>query len=334
MTRALNTLLVTGCAASILVTVFVVFPRRPRGAAAPAPPDEQPDPIALLAPITGSPAHLQEAGIARRAQLETRIPQRPEHTVTEYVVQPGDSPWSISQKFNLQPETILWGNEDLNASAGSLMPGDSLKILPVDGVLHTVKEGDALESIANLYGVPVEEVFEYIGNGFDLTRPPQLEAGQQIIVPGGTNAILWAEAQVPVEAGSSLRYSGSVPNLGTGYFSWPVNGYTLTQEYWSGHPALDLATSFRQPVFASDNGTVVFSGWSSSGYGNLVIIDHGNGFQTYYSHNEANLAAAGQTVMKGQQIAESGSTGNSTGDHLDFRIRLNSTFVNPLDYLP
>lgn len=66
----------------------------------------------------------------------------------------------------------------------------------------------------------------------------------------------------------------------------------------------------------------------------MVIIDHGNGYQTYYSHNEANLVSAGQTVAKGQQIAESGNTGNSTGNHVDFRILLNGTFLNPLGYLP
>ena len=80
---------------------------------------------------------------------------------------------------------------------------------------------------------------------------------------------------------------------------------------------------------------MIFSGWSETGYGNLVIVDHGNGYWTYYAHNEANLVSVGQGVLQGQQIAESGSTGNSTADHLDFRIRAESgSFVNPLDYLP
>ncbi|HEY5574452.1 MAG TPA: M23 family metallopeptidase, partial [Anaerolineales bacterium] len=90
-----------------------------------------------------------------------------------------------------------------------------------------------------------------------------------------------------------------------------------------------------QPVFASDAGTVIFSGWSEWGYGNLVIIDHGNGFWTYYAHNAFNLVEAGQGVLQGQQIAESGSTGNSTGEHVDFRIRVDGgSFLNPLDFLP
>ena len=133
---------------------------------------------------------------------------------------------------------------------------------------------------------------------------------------------------------SGGKYSGNLPNLGTGTFIWPLAPpYTLTQEYWGGHPAIDIDTYFRQPIFASDSGMVVFSGWDDTGYGSMVIIDHGNGYQTYYSHNEANLVSAGQTVAKGQQIAESGSTGNSTGEHLDFRLLLNGVFLNPLGYL-
>jgi len=227
----------------------------------------------------------------------------------------------------------LWGNEWLS-KAGILQIGDTLSILPVDGVLHTVREGDTLEALQRLHGTSAQEIFEYIGNNFDLTQPAQLTDGQQIIIPGGTSPILWSEAQPP-SAQTESSYSGDYPNLGTGYFVWPLAPpYQLTQEYWGGHPAIDIDTYYRQPIFASDSGTVAFSGWDDTGYGNLVIIDDGNGYRTYYAHNEANLVSAGQTVYQGQQVAESGSTGNSTGEHLDFRILYSGTFVNPLDYLP
>jgi murein DD-endopeptidase MepM/ murein hydrolase activator NlpD len=230
----------------------------------------------------------------------------------------------------LEPETILWGNEWLS-SVGVLQIGDTLKIMPTDGVLHTVKEGDTLETLERLHGTPAQEILEYFGNGFDLTQHPQLSEGQEIIVPHGTSPIVWFEAQAPAAA----NYSDKYPNLGTGYYVWPLAPpYQLTQEYWGGHPAIDIDTYFRQPIFAADTGTVAFSGWDDTGYGNLVIIDHGNGYQTYYGHNEANLVGPGQTVMKGQQIAESGSTGNSTGEHLDFRILYGGSFLNPLEYLP
>jgi murein DD-endopeptidase MepM/ murein hydrolase activator NlpD len=273
-------------------------------------------------------------GITRRLQLKTVIPKRASNKVTEYVVRRGDSAWSIAEEFGLKPETILWGNDQLNAAAGSLKAGDTLNILPVDGVLHTVQDGDTLETLQTLHGILAQEIFEYFGNNFDLTQPAQLTKGQQLIIPNGIAPISWSEAQVPGAAsGPNERYSGEVSNLGTGYFIWPVNGYDFTQEYWGGHPGIDLATAFRQPIFASDSGTVVFSGWDDTGYGNMVIIDHGNGFKTTYGHNEANLVGVGQIVVKGQQIAESGNTGNSTGNHIDFRILLNNTFLNPLDYL-
>lgn len=79
---------------------------------------------------------------------------------------------------------------------------------------------------------------------------------------------------------------------------------------------------------------MAFSGWDDTGYGNSVIIDHGNGYRTYYAHNEANLVSPGQVVMQGQQVAESGSTGNPTGNHLDFRILYGGSFFSPLEYLP
>ncbi len=179
------------------------------------------------------------------------------------------------------------------SSAGILQIGDTLDILPTDGVLHTVREGDTLETLQTLHGTPVQDIFEYFGNNFDLTQPPQLSEGQEIIIPHGTSPIFWSEAQAP-GAATNTSYSGKYPNLGTGYFIWPLAPpYMLTQEYWGGHPAIDIDTYFRQPIFASDSGTVAFSGWDDTGYGSMVIIDHGNGYQTYYAHNEANLVSTG-----------------------------------------
>lgn len=335
MKRTFNILLLVGSLVSVAIAFFVVSVRPAETIAAPTLPAEPIVPPSLPPLNTNPPASVQESGIPRFIQLKTNLTEGPGYEVTEYVVNRGDSPWSIAQKFNLKPETILWGNSQLNAAAGSLKAGDTLNILPVDGVLHIAEEGDTLEKLASLHGTPVQEIFEYLGNDFDLTLPPQLTPGQQIIIPNGTSPIVWSEVQIPSVAQSgSSGYSGSVPNLGTGYFSWPVNGYVLSQQYWSGHPGIDLTTDYRQPVFASDSGTVVVSGWDDTGYGYFVIIDHGNGYQTTYGHNEANLVSVGQTVVQGQQIAESGNTGNSTGNHLDFRILYNGVFLNPLDYLP
>jgi murein DD-endopeptidase MepM/ murein hydrolase activator NlpD len=335
MTRIWNILLVVGCVVSIAVTTFVVSVK-PAGTSVQT---DQIEPTVLpsLPPLsTISSPQPEGSGIARRLQLKTNIPDRPSNKIVQYRVQGGDSPSSIARQFNLQPESILWANENLNANAGSLKPGMVLNILPVNGVLHTVNEGDTLEAIGAMHKAQVQEIFEFPGNDFDLTQSPRLERGQGVIVPNGISPILWSEAQMPGagQGGAGEPYSSNVPALGTGSFIWPINSRNLTQEFWSGHPGIDVSTNFRQPVFAADSGTVISSGWDNTGYGYFVVIDHGNGFKTTYGHNEANLVSAGQTVVMGQQIAESGNSGNSTGNHLDFRILYNGAFVNPLGYLP
>lgn len=208
------------------------------------------------------------------------------------------------------------------------------------GVLHTAQEGDTLERLETLHGTPVQEILEFPGNKFDLTQAPELKVGQQIIVPNGRNPVVWESPGPVVIAGMGRKspglYSGALVNIGTGYFVWPVAPpIILTTEFWSAHPGIDIDTYYRQPIFAADSGTVIFSGWDNTGFGYLVIIDHGNGYWTYYGHNEANLVSVGQGVVIGQQIAESGNTGISTGDHLDFRIRVEGgAYLNPLDFLP
>jgi len=277
--------------------------------------------------------------VRRTSRLHTDRPERGRLTVLQYSVQRGDTAWSIAQKFGLQPETILWGNEDLSAEAGSLQEGQTLDILPVDGVLHTVQEGDTLDRLAALYGASVEGIVEFPGNGFTPHVLAELVPGQQVVVPGGRKSISWVEPGPRVVAGLGRRspgfYAGPLVYVGMGYFGWPVSPIRITQYFWSGHPAVDLDTYLGQPVFASDSGTVIYSNWDTTGYGNLVIIDHGNGYWTYYAHNDANLVRPGDGVLQGQQIAESGRTGNSTGEHLDFRVRLaEGGFVDPLGYLP
>lgn len=277
-------------------------------------------------------------GLIRLAQLHTDIPDRGRLGMLQYTVQKGDTPWSIAEKFDLEPESILWANEGLSAEAGNLAVGVTLDIPPVDGVVHVVREGDTFGRLELLHGKPVETILDFPGNGLDPSEP-ELELGMKVIIPGGRSQVLWQEPGPRVVAGLGRRspglYSGPLVYIGTGMFTWPVSPVRITQSYWSGHPAIDIDTYNRQPVFAADSGTVIFSGWDTTGYGNLLIVDHGNGYWTYYAHNEANLVGVGDGVLQGQQIAESGSTGNSTGDHLDFRIRLQDAgFLNPLNFLP
>ena len=123
---------------------------------------------------------------------------------------------------------------------------------------------------------------------------------------------------------------------GTGAFIRPISGGYTSCAYggYRGHVGVDLTMSgaYGKPVYASAGGTVIFSGWSG-GYGKCVKIRHSNGYTTYYAHMSANLVSVGETVTQGQQIGRIGSTGNSTGPHLHFELRINGSPVNPMRYI-
>ena len=121
----------------------------------------------------------------------------------------------------------------------------------------------------------------------------------------------------------------------TGSYSWPCSG-TITSRYGyrsrGFHTGLDIAVPYGTAIKAADGGTVTFAG-RQGGYGNLVIITHDNGSQTYYAHNSSLVVSVGDKVYKGQTVAKAGSTGNSTGNHCHFEIRIGGKTVNPLNYL-
>ncbi|MCS6911386.1 MAG: M23 family metallopeptidase, partial [Anaerolineales bacterium] len=103
---------------------------------------------------------------------------------------------------------------------------------------------------------------------------------------------------------------------------------------WRWHPGLDLGGEYDEPIYAADSGVVVYSGWNTYGYGNTVILDHGNGWHTLYAHFNSVLVTCGEAVTQGQIIGLAGSTGRSTGPHLHFEMRLGGGYVNPWNYLP
>lgn len=252
--------------------------------------------------------------------------ERPREEISVYSVKSGDTVLGIAAKFGLQPETIQWANPSIEMNPDLLQIGDKLKILPVNGVLHTVMAGDTLASLAAKYKVDVKDIVGYAGNGLADENAP-LAAGSEIVVPGGSK---------PYVARRVVAYNGPIPTgaaKGTGAFVWPTSG-TITQQYWSGHRAIDIGSWIGSPIKASDSGFVIAAGggWSS-GYGNHVIIDHGNGFVTLYAHLNSIYVRTGESVSRGQQIGTVGSTGNSTGPHLHFEIRWHNVQRNPFGFL-
>ena len=288
--------------------------------------------------------------VKRLAEIHTIIPDRPRYQVITYTVAKNDTLFGIAAKFNLKPETILWGNPTLAEDPNSLRVGQTLNILPIDGALRVVMAGDNLEKIARAFHGTVEDIINYPGNGLD-PADPQIREGQYIIIPGGwRDSITWQLPVPPSRRVAGRSWASDEPGACAGPFSgptgtytfvWPTNNHYLSNngvgtDYMPrGHPAIDLAAGLGAPIYAADTGVVVFSGWSNRGYGNLVIIDHGNGWQTAYAHFSQINVSCGAAVYQGQLIGLAGSTGNSTGAHLHFEMRhVEYGRVNPWLYLP
>ncbi len=226
-----------------------------------------------------------------------------------YVVREGDTLSGIAKMFGVSTNTILWAN-DLKRS-NALKVGQTLTILPVSGVRHTVKTGDTLASIAKKYKGDMEEILEFN----ELSSNAKLATGMIIVVPHG----VIEAAPTPTTTKKPVLAGG--PNLG-GYFARPISGGLRTQAI-HGYNAVDLAAPQGTSIFASAAGTVIIAkeyGWNG-GYGNYVVIKHDNGTQTLYAHMRNVQTSVGASVAQGDVIGTVGNTGRSTGPHLHFEVR-------------
>ena len=303
-----------------------------------------PEPLAL--PTAADNQANGASGLTRLADVHTIIPSRPRYEISKYTVQLHDTLFIIASKYNLKPDTVLWGNPVLAGNPNTLSVGQELNILPVDGALRIVQSGDTLAKIAKVFHSKVEDIINFPGNDIDPTDP-QVKNGQTVIIPGGWRDVtIW---QLPVVSrttvGRSSGSGGGEPGACAGPFSgptgtftfvWPANNHYLSGNDYSPtiHPGIDIAAGYGAPIYASDTGVVVFAGLSLYGYGNLVIIDHGNGWQTAYGHLSRINVNCGGAIYQGQELGLAGSTGNSTGPHLHFEMR-SDTYgrVNPWLYL-
>ncbi len=282
--------------------------------------------------------------VRRSFVLHTIIPSRSRVDVIEYTVQVGDSLFSIARRFDITPETLLWANYAvLHDNPDLLAPGQKLKVPPVNGVLYKWKNGDTFESVAREFKADPKAIVDFEGNHIDPLNP-KVEPGQWVMVPGGERAFQqWVVPTIPRgKSGVSLGYlgPGACPGgytgaVGTGAFVWPTSIHRLVgNNYGPSHLAVDLGTWIGGPIYAADSGVVVFAGWSTVGYGYMIMIDHGNGYQTLYAHLSQVNVHCGQSVYQGQLIGLGGSTGNSTGPHLHFEVRYHGGFINPWTVLP
>jgi murein DD-endopeptidase MepM/ murein hydrolase activator NlpD len=296
-------------------------------------------------PITGAGGY---TGISRLVEPETIIPSRPRVDVITYVVKQGDNLFSIAEQFGLKPETILWGNYDtLKDNFRIIYPDQELNILPIDGVYYRYNVGESLSMVASQFEITTDAILEYPGNRLDPydtnAENPGIADGTWLIIPGGKRELQdWGPPPISRDNPASAQYYGPghcgeiyQGEVGTGTFIWPTPAtYLSGYDYTPGiHEAIDIGGQEGNAIFATDSGVVVYAGWSNYGYGNLIVLDHGNGWQSAYAHLSGIAVYCGQSVYQGTVIGYLGNTGNSTGAHLHFELRYGNYRVNPLDWI-
>ena len=227
-----------------------------------------------------------------------------------------------------------------------LKPDQVLSILPVNGTYYKWTEGDNLGAVAGFFQVEPQAILEFPGNRADLTLAEEggagWKTGQWLIVPNGQRALKdWGPPAITRKNAAAARYYGEGAcgavyegAIGSGTFVWPTTDRNISGYTYSGvHPAVDIGGAEGNAIYATDSGVVVYAGWSSYGYGYLIVIDHGNGWQSAYAHLSAVAVGCGQSVYQGGYIGALGSTGNSSGPHLHFELVINGLKVNPIGYI-
>lgn len=309
--------------------------------------------LAAPAPASSLPQDVSSFGILRQTNIHTSVPTRARQGITKYTVVAGDTIIGIADKFGLQPKTVFAANYYvLLDDPDNLKPGQELNIMPEDGVYREWQAGEGLNGVASYYEVKPEDIVNYPLNQLDPNTIgdyalPNIKPGTWIFVPGGKYQY-HTPGQVPLgitrsnPASAQVGGPGACPAVnggavGYGTFVYPTAKHVLSGYDYSiktNHLGLDLMGNQGDNVAATDGGVVVYAGWNNYGYGNMIMIDHGNGFQSLYAHLSEIFVGCGDNVTQGQTIGAIGSTGNSSGPHLHFEIRTASTVVNPWDLLP
>lgn len=257
--------------------------------------------------------------------------QQQKSTVMMYAVQSGDTLSSIAGTYGMTLSELMAQNKIDNPNLVSI--GMRLTIRK-DGIVHMVSQGETLERIAQRYGISAEEII--VRNPLVKILDNQLYVGQKIYIPTpeapSVQAGSFEARREMAEAANRLAMRGL-------RMKWPVAEPTITSGFgarWGKmHKGVDLWNEKEEntPITAARAGIVVEAGVHSD-YGDLVVIDHGNGLQSYYAHMGKIDVSAGQAVLAGDVLGYMGRTGDATGYHLHFEIRQDNIPVNPLPFLP
>ncbi|MCC7164501.1 MAG: M23 family metallopeptidase [Anaerolineae bacterium] len=289
---------------------------------------DEPTKVTDNVPVIDLDRVTQPSDIILSAVPLTAPSKKERREVTRYAVKPGDNVSVIAARFGVTPDSVIWANSTLENNPDALTVGQELFVPPVSGVLHQVAKGETITSVAARFKADPAAIFN---DPFNQTihdfksSPPILIPGQFIMVPGGSKPIVVRQ----------VTYNKTTPGnaiKGTSNFQWPTAA-CVSQFYWGRHPGVDLANSQGTAVVAADGGFVEYVGWDGSGYGNMILINHGNGAITRYAHLSAFAVSSGTSVSKGQLIGRIGSTGRSTGPHLHFELIVNGVHRNPVQIL-
>jgi LysM repeat protein len=296
----------------------------------------RPDPFAFaVQPFTelyGEDGETVAAATGEEAESAVDKPEA-RHEIETYIVESGDSVGLIARKFGLTTSTILYAN-DLTARS-VIQPGQKMTIPPVDGVVYQVRSGDTIGKIASRYSSDVDGIIK--ANG--LSDSGFISIGLDLMIPGGKPPAA-APVRPPARIAASsiskvVSPAANASSSGTRLL-WPTAARRITQYYkGSAHFGLDIAGPTGTHIYAAEDGVVLTSGWNSSGYGYMIVVDHGGGLYTRYGHFSRLLVSQGDTVQRGDVIGLMGSTGRSTGPHLHFEVLVGGLLNrrNPLDYI-
>jgi murein DD-endopeptidase MepM/ murein hydrolase activator NlpD len=236
--------------------------------------------------------------------------------LSTYTARPGDSLASIAKRFGLYMDTIISANGI--SSSRAIKPGMALRIPNINGLIHKTRPGDSLSSIAKRYKTDTTRIVDANDLGSS-----QLLSGQSLFIPGARLP--------PSEVSQALGQRVAWPLRGplSSFFGYRADPFTGVRRF---HAGVDIVTNSGSPVRAAMDGRVSDSGYNAN-YGNYLILNHADGYQSLYGHLSAAIATTGSKVSQGDLIGLSGNTGYSTGPHLHFGLFRNGLPINPLKYL-
>lgn len=245
-----------------------------------------------------------------------------------YKVKKGDNIWNIAKKSNTSISTIYSIN-NINQEGNLIKQGQKFIILKnKKGILHKVKKGETLEKIAQKYsknGVTLS----LLKSVNDIRESDSIRPGENIFIPGATLSNREIKERSNPKWILPLKKSGS--KITSEFSKWRViwiNG----KKYSGPHKGIDIANKLKTNIYASRKGIVKFVGYKT-GYGRVVYINHGDGYESRYAHLLSYKVKKGQWVEQGQIIGKLGNTGRSTGPHVHFEIRYKKTAKNPRNYV-